>query len=475
MNNSKRIPIIFLVIVLVLVACGTQPTANASPTINLTYVNSTAQSAAVTLLAQTMTVFPTSTVVPTNTPTSVSPTSTLTPLPFMVLDGLRVAYMIDNNLYVQDSGKQAIQLTHSNQDHRSTFSDDGQKIVFFREWATKMNQLRVIDADGTGEQVLITSELLNSLDLGYNDFTELHFVAFVPGTHLLLFNTHNYSTHYPKNKVSHPQPNNDLLLVDTDTSEVKQLLPIKQGGFFLVSPNGKHIAVQTSDHVDVIDFQGRIILRNLASHSTDYDCVFYGYMCTPMYWTQDSSELILVQPIPLSEYPTNRVNPLIRTVWRYPMNGKPGIEIRLTLAPMGEALSVSPDGNRIVYSLFEIGSQDGVYLGNLRDGTSQLIYQPELNKITGVRDPAPISVGGWSPDSAYFLFSDIRNRLFMGNIQGEITPLGGMNIFGWVDNRHYFGNNILSEVGNQEAVRVMEFPPGIDPSESPPAFVFLGH
>jgi len=54
------------------------------------------------------------------------------PLPFQMLEGLRVAYIIDGNLYVQDSGKQAVQLTYSGQDGGPIFSDDGQKIVFYR-------------------------------------------------------------------------------------------------------------------------------------------------------------------------------------------------------------------------------------------------------------------------------------------------------------------------------------------------------
>jgi Tol biopolymer transport system component len=141
---------------------------------------------------------------------------------------------------------------------------------------------------------------------------------------------------------------------------------------------------------------------------------------------------------------------------------------------MGEALSVSPDGNWIVFSLFDIGDQDGVYLGNLRNGTSQLIYKPELNEVTGALEPAPTSYEGWSPDSTQFVFGG-SYKTFLGNIQGEVTPLGGMNILGWVDNSHYFGGSILGEVGSQETVKIIELHPDLDRSESPIAFVFLGH
>ena len=144
-------------------------------------------------------------------------------------------------------------------------------------------------------------------------------------------------------------------------------------------------------------------------------------------------------------------------------------------SPMGEALSVSPDGNWIAFSLFAgIDSLDGVYLGNLRDGTSQLIYQSELNKVTGVRDPAPLYYYGWSPDSVHFVFGDWDTR-FIGNINGETMPLTGMGILGWIDNSHYFGRSIMGDVDSQEEVLVIDFPPGVDHSESSIAFVFLGH
>src|ERR1051325_3199678 len=117
-----------------LVTCGTLPTqTTGNRTINLTDVNSTAQSAASTLFAQTMVATPTSTIVPTDM--LLSPITTQTPLPFIALDGLRVAYIMGDNLYVQDSGKRTIQLAHGVENLKNRpplISDDGQKIIFYR-------------------------------------------------------------------------------------------------------------------------------------------------------------------------------------------------------------------------------------------------------------------------------------------------------------------------------------------------------
>ena len=458
MKTSKRELIVFSMILITMLAgaCGISPTAgNMTPTISLTDVNGTAQSAASTLFAQTMAAIPASTVMPTETqPASTTPT----PLPFKALEGLRVAYIIDGNLFVQDSGKQAIQLTHSDQDGLM-FSDDGKKIVLYRRHMPERHQVYVVNADGTGEQVVIFSDL--PAVFGYNEFTVPRSLAFVPHTHQLLFNTNH----------------NDLLLVDTDTGEMKQIATPGRGGYyFLVSPNGKWVAIQTIDHIDVIDAQGRIVRRNLVTYSAGYDD---RYRWAPMFWTQDSSELIIVQPAPFDE--VGRLDVIPRSVWRYPLNGRPGTETRLYPSPLGDALSVSPDDNWIAYS-YNSGSLDpkiasGVYLGNLQDGTSQLLYAPQPEKDTGYIY-VPDFYNGWSPDSAHFVVHDLLDRLFMGNIYGEIIPVRGGIFSGWINSSRYLLNRgvleiVLGEVGKQELATVMNPPSGLtiyDPS----IFIFLG-
>ena len=98
----------------------------------------------------------TATISPTKTP---KPTATPTSLPIVPLDGLRMAYIVDGNLYIQDSGKEPVQLTNSGKDHAPIFSDDGEKIIFSRSDfpSTSPRDIYSINADGTQEQVLITS------------------------------------------------------------------------------------------------------------------------------------------------------------------------------------------------------------------------------------------------------------------------------------------------------------------------------
>lgn len=501
----------FWIVFLVLsVSCGIR-VVPVSPTISLTDINRTAVSIAFrTAVAQTVSAMPTLTVgptatqdlfplptvsfstthlpgqyptltaIPTSTPPSFTPAPTRTPLPFVPLEGLRVADEAGGNLYIQDSGKQAIRLTDGGQDSNPLLSDDGQKIAFYRGW----DELCVIRVDGSGERTLVSREMLSAY--GYdNEFIKLYDMAFLPGTHQLLFNTWIYNR---KSGEGHHQRNDDLWFVDTDTGTLRQLRAPGQGGNFLAAPNGKWIAVQTVDHIDVVDAQGQIIRRNLVTNPPMDD--YYGITWASMSWTPNSSELIVLS----TSIPPGTGVPVVREAWRYPLDGRPVVEIKLSPPPVGDAFSISPDGNWIAYSfpldavnlmdwIPELVSWDpetpiGVYLGNLHDGTSQLLYTPPVNE-SGYRD-VPLYYNDWSPDSVHFILEDDDYRMLIGNIHGKITPLGrGTGILGWIDDSHYLfaGGTVVGEVGTLERTNVMgAFPyyevAGYD--DNAVSFVFLG-
>jgi Tol biopolymer transport system component len=462
-------------------ACKTSLIDNTLPTINLTDVNSTAQSAAATLLAETMaptltaTITLTNTRTPTNTPRP-TPTPSWTPLPFTALPGLRAVYG-EGNLYFQDSGKPEFQLTHSGSDYDPILSDDGQKVVFEHGM-----EIHAVNADGTGEHALITADILAALGHGYNKFTRRNDLAFVPGTHQLLFST---SRANPDNPNERATPNYDLFVVDTDAGGIKQLvapgqvdnLYIHYGweGKFAVSPNGNLIALQMPDHIQVINIQGQVVQQALVTYPADE-----AHSVIPMYWTKDSSELIILP----SEIPLMSAEPIVRTVWRYKMDGSAGIKIPLTPPPLYDEYAVSPDGNWIVYSYSPRSIPDdmplmapvGVYLGNLHDGTSQLIDGIKLQLATSS------SSFNWSPDSLHFICSahDLTDyaKTYIGNIDGEVTLLGGGALPSWIDNNHFlYGGGHMGQVGIIDRVLVLDlFPPGFQNDDvEPPVFVYLGN
>jgi dipeptidyl aminopeptidase/acylaminoacyl peptidase len=423
---------------------------NSVPTMSIPDLQNTAISSPLTTVAQTMTVLPTSTVIPTRTPLS-----------FKEWDGLRVAYILDGNLYVQDSGHQAIQLTNSGQDYDPLFSDDGQKIAFLRGF--EPSPLYVINSDGTGEQIVATIEILSSFGSEYND-SSTHVISwtFVPNTHKLLFNTYQPSTADPRTALSPPVRGNDLLLMDTDTGEIKQLLMPRQGGDFLVAPNGKWIAIQTTDHIDVIDLQGQIVHRHFVTYPADE-----AHIDVPMFWTQNSNELII---LPTDVSPWSQVGPIVRTVWRYSLDDDSGVQISLNPHPVYYAYDISADGNWIAYNSqqgeLNPDGTNGIYIGNLRDGTSQLIYESQWDPVKVDFEPG-ITSFCWSPDNTHFIFGD--DWLYLGDIYGNVSRLGQhREIRGWIDNNHYLlFDGRLGEIGKQELIDFTE--------HYPSAFVFLKH
>jgi Tol biopolymer transport system component len=331
-----------------------------------------------------------------------------------------MAYVIDGNLYLQDGSNPPVQLTHSGEDRNPIFSDDGEKIAFYRGLVP--HDLYSINADGTQERVLVTGSLLESLELGYNKFTEIVSRDYVPGTHQILFNTRQLSQADIDQKDFNrlgSKENFDLLSVDTDTGEIKRLLSKSKGGNFFISPNGNMVAIQVKGHIDVIGVDGQIIRQNLVTYTPTRP-----YELDPgVFWTEDSTELVVTLPIE-SEY--NMDGPAMRSVWHYSVNGANKVQASLTPPPISDDYSISPDGNWILYSYYYYPDKTdetvspGLYLGNLREGGT-LLYSPD------------IVVPMWSTDNVHFVY----DGLFLGGVDNSPQPIGEGRLLGWGDATRY--------------------------------------
>ncbi len=369
-----------------------------------------------------------------------------------------MAYVIDGKLYLQDGSHPSVQLTSSGEDRSPVFSDDGERLVFYR--GVLSHNVYMINADGSQEQALVTRDLLTSLGLGYDASTELRSMAFIPGTHQLLFNTHQFQPTGVEpddaNRLS-AKPNQDLLLVDADTAEIKQLLAPGQGGIFQVSPDGKLIGVQTLDHIEVIGLDGQLIHNDLAT----YPAAWLYNSQPDIYWAQDSSRLSVVLPIPTGSA-LDSPGPQPRTVWQYFMNGGPVTQIQLSPPPIGNSFSISPDGDWIAYTYYYYPGQTdpatatGTYIGRLPDGGSQLAASVESYGL-------PESFR-WSPDNTHFIFSNEQSQLFLGDVSGQITPLAAGQFLGWINDRQYLylaEKIFLGEIGKETNQMVTNIPANV--------------
>jgi hypothetical protein len=109
----------------------------------------------------------------------------------------------------------------------------------------------------------------------------------------------------------------------------------------------------------------------------------------------------------------------------------------------------------------------GVYLGNLHDGTTKLVFKSTVNEFD-----QPTLYHSWSPDSMHFAFEDDYYHLYIGNLQGEIAPARPGDFIDWIDNTRYlFHGDSLGEIGKEEYYKVTEYPLNITSA----TFIFLGH
>lgn len=352
---------------------------------------------------------------PTTTVPPPTPSSTATSsLPISSPpDELHMAYIIDGNLYFQDGSNSPIQLTYSGEDRAPIFSDDGEKIAFFRGLNPPFN-LYSINIDGGGEQAIVTPSQLMALNIGYDESTAPFDTTFVPGTHRLLFRT------FQSQEGTFLISNSDLLVVDTDTAEIKRLLPTGQVGAFYVSPDGRFIAIDTIEQIDVIDIGGKIIHQNLLTY-TPSEPIF---LPPGISWMPDSTGLIVILPVP-TFYDTSG-GPPSYTVWLYALNDSTGLQVSFDALPRDHYMArSSPDGNWIIYNNYD---QNAFYTGDLRTGHLEL-YEPQ---------PFVFHYDwSWSPDSKHFIYRASGKNLYLGSVNGSPELIGKGEFLGWIDSNRY--------------------------------------
>lgn len=323
-------------------------------------------------------------------------------------------FIKDGNLYFQDGIEVPVELTHIRESTpHPILSDDNQKVVFFRQDESDINSINI---DGSHVQTLITNRLLPEF------LNQENAQAFVPGTHLLLFNTYECES-----QEARPLCAIGLSRVDTDTGEIKKLVaPGKPGqynydGNFKVSPNGKMVSVVSSGHIDLISLDGKIISRNIMTYTPSMPIELFPAQG----WQTDSNGLVMAIPASI-HYGVAYAHPSF-TVWRYSLDDKKAVQIPLDDVPpmyvmsgCGGTIDISPDGNWILYVHGTEQELPGYYLGNLRTGHTKP-YGP----LVCPGNPT------WSPDSKQFIYADKLGFIDKPPIQIDGIPMG------WIDADHF--------------------------------------
>ena len=373
---------------------------------------------------------------------------------------LRLAYVIQGNLWLLDEGKEPVQMIGSGDVKQVVLSSDGSQIVVTRRRDANTMEVWVVDSLGwrelsgdegisgsiefisfssdgqllafyrlidpdrelwvaninTGVRQLVTRENLRSLDGGAFAFSAYpYLVTWIPGTHQLIYVP--VLAGQGGDSVSNPDP---VQIVDADTGEQNVLLPIGEGGYITYSPDGKIMIIADHSHVRMLRVDNLNEPQTIISY-TSICGVPNCYIPQPV-WSSDSSSFLLAIP---SEgmNPDDFLNGLEAplTVWDISADGS-SIKMLGEIVRVKRPIYFSPDLKRVAYYRQE--SARNLHIANV-NGSQDVAYDSSVEFL------------GWSPDSQHFAYQAVQDMPFMnGDICGlttQLTDVVGAQFLGWLD------------------------------------------
>jgi hypothetical protein len=329
---------------------------------------------------------------------------------------LRVVYTSGGNVWYLEEGSAALQLTSSGGAARVLISDDGARVAFIRLVdSAGHGELRAVNTDGTGETVLLSAAGLDALyppveaTLG-NDIAQM---AFVPGSHLLLFNTYRIPEFIGYFK------NDDVLRIDADTGVLTTLLAPGSGGDFAIAPDGSQLALVTATQAGLVNADGTNLRPSLITFPMVITYSEFLYYPIPV-WAADSTAYGLALP------PADPLGPSpVGTIWHVPADGTPAsilgtVSSNLYFHLVASALAPSldrvaftrPTGTANVDDLF-VAEATGA--GESRLATGQVEWH------------------GWAPDGGHYAYTlDGPFALQVGTYGGGAVAAGPGTHVRWI-------------------------------------------
>lgn len=350
------------------------------------------------------------------------PTNTPEPL-ILELITLKAAYVRDGNVFYWEEGLPPVILTSSGDAADVRLSDDGNVVAFTRGPDYYHQELWAINSDGSNLRQLIDQTTLDSYITDPNAVsTRIYSFAFKPGTHQVAFNTQQ-TFEGPGLFI-----NDDLRIVDADSTALATILSPGDAGNFFYSPDGTKIGIVTSEQVSVVDANGtgRIDLLAFPMVITYSEYKYYP----PLSWTEDGSAIRVVIPPedPLADPPQ------LTRVWQLPVDGSPPANTMsmVTKAFPLNSTTLSKNTQRVAYLVQLTAGDPPIYdlhLANV-DGSGDVTY------ATG-----PLDFYGWGTDGEYFLYTDADPNPKIGQYGGGSIPLASVTKLinaSWVDESRFF-------------------------------------
>ena len=348
----------------------------------------------------------------TFTPDPPTPTPTSTPEPTAV-PLFHLVFADGGDAWYSDGLGPARRLTGGGGISEVFLADDGRlAALLLRDPANDTAELQAIRPDGSDRRTLLRAEDFDRLHPleGFLHITPSR-LAFVPGTHTLLFNTRAVFEGPGLAKFD------DLFALDYDSGALTPLLPPGSGGDFWFSPDGGRLALVRPDSIGVVGADGSDPHLRSLTFLPVITYSEYSYYPLPV-WSPDSSLLRVALPNP-DPFATRTGG----DVWNIPADGSPPTHVRELsgdfFRPQAAAALVSPDL---------------AWLAFTRGGGSQLILTLLVDGAETVYDRGTIQWTGWAPDSRHFIYSrEGGAALQLGELGSPPSPLAAGIGLRWLD------------------------------------------
>lgn len=334
---------------------------------------------------------------------------------------LRIAYTSAGNVWLIEGIDPPRQLSHTGGADRVLLSSDGALVAYVHnDFESDVVELHVVKTDGSGDRVVLNQADFDSL---YPLEEARHFLpsqmAFLPGTHRLLFNT--LATFEGPGLVN----NDDVFSADLDTESLERLLPPGSGGDFYPSPDGKKLAIIQATTIGFSDSEGLNLHPELLTFPAVMTYSDHSYYPEPV-WSPDSScfAVVISSENPLAPDPTS-------AVWILPTDGSQPVQAALiegqSFFPQAfGAPVIAPDLNKVAFMRLGSEQNEGHLVITGEDGSDEIVYTSGTLRWVG-----------WSPDSSAFVYSVGPTDLKLGIIGEPPLPLGDGMQFRWINGEDY--------------------------------------
>jgi len=329
------------------------------------------------------------------TPPTEAPLPSAQPPSASAATGTTVAYTKDGDILVWDDVTgESREIFDSGDVIRVELSDDGQLVAFLRrsivqtsdvEWR-EQSALWVVDLSGENPRELVSADTLRGL-LGApeRDSSNIPEIAWIPGTHRLLYNGWTYLV--MAEGESHAIPRG-LYSVDADEGTQQVLVGAEGPQRFVVSPDGQQVALFSPTGLSFVNADGSNLRRDVLTHA---QVGVPGPLFPVGVWTEDSQAFVMTES--LGGDPAAGFDFVIT---RVPTDGSSPHQLASISRSHPGSVTFSPDGRFAAYSQYtdEASPAAGWFITPLGEGAGSLAIPPKL-------EPGYPSLH-WSPDGKAF-------------------------------------------------------------------------